>query len=83
MERLFERKEIHVAAHGPASRGWSHIARGAKERYTERWLCAVTATLGVDQAQGRLLPSPVSSTMSWVEMARHESQELERGSSSI
>jgi len=32
MERLFERKEIHVAAHGPASRGWSHIARGAKER---------------------------------------------------
>ncbi len=33
-------------------------------------VCAVTATLGVDQAQGRLLPSPVSSTMSWVEMAR-------------
>jgi RecA-family ATPase len=32
MERLFERKEIHAAAHGPASRGWSHIARGAKER---------------------------------------------------
>jgi hypothetical protein len=32
MERLFERKEIHVAAHGPASRDWSHIARGAKER---------------------------------------------------
>jgi hypothetical protein len=31
MERLFERKEIHVAAHGPASRGWSHIARGAKQ----------------------------------------------------
>jgi RecA-family ATPase len=31
MERLFERKEIHVAPHGPASRGWSHIARGAKE----------------------------------------------------
>jgi RecA-family ATPase len=30
MERLFERTEIHVAAHGPASRGWSHIARGAK-----------------------------------------------------
>jgi hypothetical protein len=30
MERLFERKEIHVAPHGPASRGWSHIARGAK-----------------------------------------------------
>jgi hypothetical protein len=32
MERLFERKEIHVAAHGPASRGSSYIARGAKER---------------------------------------------------
>jgi hypothetical protein len=31
MERLFERKEIHIADHGPASRGWSHIARGAKE----------------------------------------------------
>jgi RecA-family ATPase len=31
MERLFERKEIHIAAHGPASRGWSHIARGAKQ----------------------------------------------------
>jgi RecA-family ATPase len=31
MERLFERAEIHVAAHGPASRGWSHIARGVKE----------------------------------------------------
>jgi RecA-family ATPase len=31
MERLFERNEIHVAAYGPASRGWSHIARGAKE----------------------------------------------------
>jgi RecA-family ATPase len=30
MERLFERKEIHVAAHGPASRGWSHIAVGQK-----------------------------------------------------
>jgi RecA-family ATPase len=29
MERLFERKEIHVAPHGPASRGWSHIAQGA------------------------------------------------------
>ena len=32
MERLFERQEIHVAAHGPASRGSSNIARGAKER---------------------------------------------------
>jgi RecA-family ATPase len=31
MERLFERNEIHVAAYGPVSRGWSHIARGAKE----------------------------------------------------
>jgi hypothetical protein len=30
MERLFERKHIHVATHGPASRGWSHIAQGAK-----------------------------------------------------
>jgi RecA-family ATPase len=32
MERLFERKEIHVAPHGPASRGWSHIAQGAKQQ---------------------------------------------------
>src|SRR5262249_55891466 len=31
MERLFERKEIHVASHGPASRGWCHIATGAKQ----------------------------------------------------
>jgi RecA-family ATPase len=31
MERLFERKEIHVASHGPASRGWCHISTGAKE----------------------------------------------------
>jgi RecA-family ATPase len=31
MERLFERGQIHVASHGPASRGWSHIAIGAKE----------------------------------------------------
>jgi RecA-family ATPase len=31
MERLFERGQIHVASHGPASRGWSHIAVGAKE----------------------------------------------------
>jgi RecA-family ATPase len=30
MERLFERREIHVASHGPASRGWCHIATGAK-----------------------------------------------------
>src|SRR5262249_32351198 len=30
MERLFERNEIHVGSHGPASRGWSHIALGAK-----------------------------------------------------
>jgi RecA-family ATPase len=30
MERLFERGQIHVASHGPASRGWSHIAMGAK-----------------------------------------------------
>jgi len=32
MERLFERKEIHVAPHGPASRGWSLIAQGAKQQ---------------------------------------------------
>jgi RecA-family ATPase len=31
MERLFERGQIHVVSHGPASRGWSHIATGAKE----------------------------------------------------
>jgi UDP-N-acetylmuramyl pentapeptide synthase len=43
---------------------------GAGSERGHREVGEIAATLGVDQAQGRLLPSPVSSTMSWVEMAR-------------